>query len=94
MAGPVCRNAAVYWPGIEKSRAEGRRLLKEAGAESLSFQLLNRNVDQPLPGQADFLVPGMRTPTEAKLPQFGQNWDLVEPAVAAVFDGHEGCVKC
>ena len=28
------------------------------------------------------------------MPQFGQNWDLLEPAVAAVFDGHEGCVKC
>ena len=67
MAGPVCRNAAVYWPGIEKSRAEGRRLLKEAGAESLSFQLLNRKVDQPLPGQADFLVPGMRTPDRGEI---------------------------
>ena len=36
-----------YWPDIEKSRAEARRLLKEAGAEGLSFELLNRNVDQP-----------------------------------------------
>src|SRR3984893_11455723 len=36
-----------YWPDIEKSRAEARRLLKEAGAEALSFELLNRNVDQP-----------------------------------------------
>ena len=36
-----------YWPDIEKSRAEAKRLLKEAGAEGLSFQLLNRNVDQP-----------------------------------------------
>jgi peptide/nickel transport system substrate-binding protein len=32
---------------IEKSRAEARRLLKEAGAEGLSFEMLNRNVDQP-----------------------------------------------
>jgi len=38
---------AGYWPDIEKSRAEARRLLKEAGAEGLSFELLNRNVDQP-----------------------------------------------
>ena len=38
---------AGYWPDIEKSRAEARRLLKEAGAENLSFELLNRNVDQP-----------------------------------------------
>jgi peptide/nickel transport system substrate-binding protein len=36
-----------YWPDIEKSRAEARRLLKEAGAEGLAFELLNRNVDQP-----------------------------------------------
>src|SRR5438874_319699 len=34
-------------PAIEKSRAEARRLLKEAGQENLSFELLNRNVDQP-----------------------------------------------
>ncbi len=38
---------AGYWPDIEKSRAEARRLLHEAGAEGLSFELLNRNVDQP-----------------------------------------------
>jgi len=36
-----------YWPNIEKSRAEARRLLKEAGWENLSFELVNRNVDQP-----------------------------------------------
>ena len=38
---------AGYWPDIAKSRAEAKRLLKEAGAEGLSFELLNRNVDQP-----------------------------------------------
>ena len=38
---------AGYWPDIEKSRAEARRLLKEAGAEGLTFELLNRNIDQP-----------------------------------------------
>jgi peptide/nickel transport system substrate-binding protein len=38
---------AGYWPDIEKSRAEARRLLKEAGVEGLTFELLNRNVDQP-----------------------------------------------
>jgi peptide/nickel transport system substrate-binding protein len=38
---------AGYWPDIEKSRAEAKRLLKEAGAENLSFELTNRNVDQP-----------------------------------------------
>jgi peptide/nickel transport system substrate-binding protein len=38
---------AGYWPDIEKSRAEAKRLLKEAGQENLSFELLNRDVDQP-----------------------------------------------
>src|SRR5712672_21575 len=38
---------AGYWPDIEKSRAEAKRLLKEAGAENLSFELLNRSTDQP-----------------------------------------------
>jgi peptide/nickel transport system substrate-binding protein len=38
---------AGFWPDIEKSRTEARRLLKEAGAENLTFELLNRNVDQP-----------------------------------------------
>jgi peptide/nickel transport system substrate-binding protein len=36
-----------YWPDIQKSRAEAKRLLKEAGAEGLSFTLNNRNIDQP-----------------------------------------------
>ena len=38
---------AGFWPDIEKSRVEARRLLKEAGVENLSFELLDRNVDQP-----------------------------------------------
>jgi peptide/nickel transport system substrate-binding protein len=38
---------AGFSPDIEKSRAEAVRLLKEAGAEGLRFELLNRNVDQP-----------------------------------------------
>ena len=38
---------AGFWPDIEKSRAEAKRLLKEAGAEGLTFELTNRNVDQP-----------------------------------------------
>ncbi|MGD9804376.1 MAG: ABC transporter substrate-binding protein [Hyphomicrobiaceae bacterium] len=38
---------AGYWPDIEKSRAEARRLLKEAGVTNLKFTMLNRNVDQP-----------------------------------------------
>jgi peptide/nickel transport system substrate-binding protein len=38
---------AGYWPDINKSRAEAKRLLKEAGASDLKFSLLNRTVDQP-----------------------------------------------
>jgi peptide/nickel transport system substrate-binding protein len=38
---------AGFWPDIEKSRVEAKRLLHEAGADNLSFELLNRDVDQP-----------------------------------------------
>jgi peptide/nickel transport system substrate-binding protein len=41
---------------IEKSRAEARRLLKEAGAEGLTFELLNRNVDQPYKYNATWVI--------------------------------------
>jgi len=47
---------AGFWPDIEKSRAEARHLLKEAGAEGLSFELLNRGVDQPYKYVGTWLV--------------------------------------
>ena len=47
---------AGFWPDIEKSRAEARRLLKEAGAEGLKFELLNRTVDQPFKYLGAWLV--------------------------------------
>src|SRR5436853_5636812 len=47
---------AGFWPDIEKSRAEAKRLLKEAGAEGLSFELLNRSVDQPYKYVGTWLV--------------------------------------
>jgi len=47
---------AGFWPDIEKSRAEAKRLLKEAGAEGLSFELLNRGVDQPYKFVGTWLV--------------------------------------
>jgi peptide/nickel transport system substrate-binding protein len=47
---------AGYSPDIEKSRAEAKRLLKEAGAEGLSFELLNRNVDQPYKYNGSWVV--------------------------------------
>ncbi|HKF74157.1 MAG TPA: ABC transporter substrate-binding protein [Stellaceae bacterium] len=47
---------AGFWPDINKSRDEAKRLLKEAGAEGLSFGLLNRNVDQPYKYVAIWLI--------------------------------------
>lgn len=44
---PELQKLAGFWPDIAKSRAEARRLLKDAGQENLHFELLNRNVDQP-----------------------------------------------
>src|SRR5207249_4363972 len=35
-----------FWPDIEKSRVEAKRLLKEAGADGLGFELLTRGIDQ------------------------------------------------
>jgi peptide/nickel transport system substrate-binding protein len=45
-----------FWPDIEKSRAEAKRLLKEAGQEGLTFVLNNRNVDQPYKFVATWLI--------------------------------------
>src|SRR5438046_262288 len=45
-----------FWPDIEKSRIEAKRLLKEAGAEGLSFELLNRDLDQPYKYVGTFVV--------------------------------------
>ncbi len=47
---------AGFWPDVEKSRAEARRLLKEAGQENLHVELLNRNVDQPYKYVGTWLV--------------------------------------
>jgi len=47
---------AGFWPDIGKSREEARRLLKEAAAEGLKFELMNRNVDQPYKYVATWLI--------------------------------------
>jgi len=47
---------AGYWRDVEKSRAEAKRLLKEAGAENLTFELLNRNIDQPYKYNASWVI--------------------------------------
>ncbi len=47
---------AGFWPDIEKSRTEAKRLLKEAGAEGLTFELVNRNVDQPYKYNATWVI--------------------------------------
>lgn len=36
-----------FWPDINKSREEAKRLLKEAGVSTLKLKLLNRTVNQP-----------------------------------------------
>jgi peptide/nickel transport system substrate-binding protein len=47
---------AGFWPDVAKSRAEAKRLLQEAGAEGLSFELLNRDLDQPFKYLGTWLV--------------------------------------
>jgi peptide/nickel transport system substrate-binding protein len=47
---------AGFWPDITKSRTEAKRLLQEAGAEGLSFELLNRDLDQPFKYLGTWLV--------------------------------------
>jgi peptide/nickel transport system substrate-binding protein len=47
---------AGFWPDIEKSRAEAKGLLKEAGAEGLNFELLNRELDNPFKYLGSWLV--------------------------------------
>ena len=41
---------------IEKSRAEARRLLKEAGAENLKIKLFNRNLPEPYTPTGIFVI--------------------------------------
>jgi peptide/nickel transport system substrate-binding protein len=50
------QDLAGFWPDIEKSRAAAKRLLQEAGAEGISFELLNRNVDQPYKYNATWVI--------------------------------------
>jgi peptide/nickel transport system substrate-binding protein len=47
---------AGFWRDIEKSRAEAKRLLREAGAEGLGFELLNRDLDNPFKYLGTWLV--------------------------------------
>jgi len=47
---------AGFWPDIDQSRAEAKRLLKEAGTEGLAFEVLNRNIDQPYKYVATWLI--------------------------------------
>jgi len=45
-----------YWRDIEKSRAEARRLLKEAGHENLKIKLHNRTLNEPYTPVGVFLI--------------------------------------
>jgi peptide/nickel transport system substrate-binding protein len=45
-----------YWRDIEKSRAEARKLLKEAGQENLKLRLHNRTLNEPYTPVGVFLI--------------------------------------
>lgn len=47
---------AGYWKDINASRAEARRLLKEAGAEGLSFTFKNRGIPMPYEPLAVWMI--------------------------------------
>jgi peptide/nickel transport system substrate-binding protein len=47
MSPDQLHEVAGFWTDINKSRQEAKRLLQEAGVQNLSFELLNRDVDQP-----------------------------------------------
>lgn len=49
-----------YWKDAEKARAEARRLLKEAGAENLSFKLFNRGQIESYTVMGVFLIDQFR----------------------------------
>jgi len=65
---------AGYWTDIDKSRAEAKRLLKEAGAENLSFTFKNRGTPMPYEPLAVWLIDQWR--------QVGVNvkQEVIEPA--------------
>jgi len=65
---------AGYWKDINASRAEARRLLKEAGAEGLSFTFSNRGIPMPYEPLGIWLIDQWR--------QVGLNvkQQVVEPA--------------
>lgn len=45
-----------FWPDIEKSRAEAKKLLAEAGASNLKLRLVNRNLGEPHTPAAIYLI--------------------------------------
>ncbi len=45
-----------FWRDIEKSRAEAKRLLQEAGHPNLKLKLVNRQVDQPFVPAGIFVI--------------------------------------
>jgi peptide/nickel transport system substrate-binding protein len=74
---------------IEKSRAEARRLLKEAGAENLKFKFTNRNIP-PYPDEGKFVVEQWRqigvTVEEERLNTKGWTDALAEGKFDAAID--------
>jgi len=72
--GDELAKLAGYWPAIDASRAEARRLLKEAGAEGLSFTFKNRGIPMPYEPLAVWMIDQWR--------QIGLNvkQEVIEPA--------------
>ena len=72
---------AGYGTDVNAARAEARRLLKEAGAENLSFTLTNRAVPMPYEPVGIWLIDQWR--------QIGVNVKQVVPGVGGVAAGAE-----
>ena len=72
--GDELAKLAGYWPAIDASRAEAKRLLKEAGAAGLSFTFKNRGIPMPYEPLAVWMIDQWR--------QVGLNvkQEVIEPA--------------
>ena len=71
-----------FWPDIEKSRAEAKRLLAEAGAANLKLRLVNRNLGDPHTPAAIYLIDQWR--------RIGVEAEHVQLETKAFYDAHAG----
>ena len=73
---------AGFWPDIEKSRAEAKGLLAEAGAANLKLRLVNRNLGDPHTPAAIYLIDQWR--------RIGVEAEHVQLETKAFYDAHAG----